>query len=72
MDWMVFQKALVGSVVFSLVGMAVFGLGFVLMRKLLPMDMHKEIETDHNVALAIVIASVILGLSIIIGSSIHG
>lgn len=72
MDWMVFQKALVSSIVFSLVGMAVFGLGFVLMRKLLPMDMHKEIETDQNTALAIVIASVILGLAIIIGSAIHG
>ena len=53
MDWTLFQKALISSVVFSLVGMAVFGLGFVMLRKLLPMDMKKEIETDQNTALGI-------------------
>jgi putative membrane protein len=72
MDWNVFQKALVSSVVFSLVGMAVFAVGFVMLRKLLPMDMKKEIETDQNTALGIVIGSVILGLAYIIGSAIHG
>lgn len=72
MDWNVFQKALVSSVVFSLVGMMVFALGFVMLRKLLPMDMRKEIETDQNTALGIVIGSVILGLAYIIGSAIHG
>ncbi len=72
MDWNVFQKALISSVVFSLVGMAVFALGFVLLRKLLPMDMKKEIETDQNTALGIVIGSVILGLAYIIGSALHG
>jgi putative membrane protein len=72
MDWTLLQKALVSSVVFSLVGMAVFALGFVMLRKLLPMDMKKEIETDQNTALGIVIGSVILGLAFIIGSAIHG
>jgi putative membrane protein len=36
------------------------------------MDMKKEIETDQNTALGIVIGSVILGLAYIIGSAIHG
>jgi putative membrane protein len=72
MDWTLIQKALVSSIVFSLVGMAVFAMGFALLRKLLPMDMKKEIETDQNVALGIVIGSFILGLAFIIGSAIHG
>jgi hypothetical protein len=32
----------------------------------------KEIEEDHNVALAIVIAAVILGSAIIIAAAVHG
>jgi putative membrane protein len=72
MDWTLIQKALVSSIVFSLVGMAVFAMGFMLLRQLLPMDMKKEIETDQNTALGIVIGSFILGLAFIIGSAIHG
>ena len=72
MDWTQIEKALVSSIVFSLVGMVVFALGFTLLRKLLPMDMKKEIETDQNTALGIVIGSFILGLAFIIGSAIHG
>jgi uncharacterized membrane protein YjfL (UPF0719 family) len=72
MDWTLFQKALISSVVFSMVGMVVFAVGFAMLRKLLPMDMRKEIETDQNTALGIVIGSVILGLAYIIGSAIHG
>jgi uncharacterized membrane protein YjfL (UPF0719 family) len=34
--------------------------------------MRKEIEDDQNTALAIVIGAVILGLAIIIASTIHG
>lgn len=72
MDLNLITKALVTSVVFSLVGMVVFAAGFTLLRKLLPMDMKKEIETDQNTALGIVIGSFILGLAIIIAASIHG
>lgn len=72
MDLNLITKALVTSVVFSLVGMIVFAAGFTLLRKLLPMDMKKEIETDQNTALGIVIGSFILGLAIIIAASIHG
>jgi uncharacterized membrane protein YjfL (UPF0719 family) len=34
--------------------------------------MRKELEEDQNTAVAIVIGSVILGISIIIAASIHG
>ena len=37
-----------------------------------PFSMRKEIEDDQNTALAIVIGAVILGLAIIIASTIHG
>ena len=65
-------KALVSSVLFSLVGMVVFAAGFFLLRVLLPMDMKKEIEVDQNTALGIIIGSFVLGLAFIVGMAIHG
>jgi putative membrane protein len=65
-------KALVTSVVFSLVGMLVFVAGFFLLRLLLPMDIKKEIEQDQNTALGIIIGSFVLGLAFIVGMAIHG
>ncbi|MBL8936541.1 MAG: DUF350 domain-containing protein, partial [Archangium sp.] len=57
---------------FSVIGMLVFVAGFFVIRKILPFDVHKELEVDQNTAVGIVIASFILGLAFIIGMSIHG
>lgn len=53
------------------VGFAAFGLAFFVMGKVAPFSIRKEIEEDHNVALAIVIGSVVLGLSIIVAAVVH-
>lgn len=63
---------LVTTLVFVLLGLLVFGLAFVIIGKATPFSVRHEIEQDHNVALAIVIASVILGCAIIIAAAIHG
>jgi len=42
------------------------------MHKFLPFSIVKEIEQDQNTALAIVMGSVILGISIIIAAAIMG
>ena len=65
-------RGLVQSLLFSGVGMAVFVAGFFVIRLILPYDVHKEIETDQNTALAVVIGAFILGLAIIIAAAIHG
>jgi uncharacterized membrane protein YjfL (UPF0719 family) len=65
-------KPVVLAVVFSVIGMLVFVAGFFVIRKILPFDVHKELEVDQNTAVGIVIASFILGLAFIIGMSIHG
>lgn len=64
--------ALVSSLLFSLVGIAVFVLGFTLVRKMLPFDVRKEIEVDQNVSLGIIIGACIIGLALIIAAAIHG
>ncbi len=63
---------LVTTVVFVLLGLLVFALTFLIIVKASPFSVRQELETDHNMALAIVIASVILGTSIIIAAAIHG
>lgn len=72
MDMDALVKPVVLAVVFSVIGMLVFVAGFFVIRKILPFDVHKELEVDQNTAVGIVIASFILGLAFIIGMSIHG
>ncbi len=64
--------AIVGSVVFTVVGMIFFGLSFVIIQKVTPFSIRKEIEEDQNTALGIVLGSVILGLAIIVASAVNG
>ncbi|MBK7755777.1 MAG: DUF350 domain-containing protein [Deltaproteobacteria bacterium] len=58
------------TLVYTVLGLVIFGLAFVVMVKAIPFSVRKEIEDDQNTALAIVMGSVILGLSIIIAASI--
>ena len=62
----------VTTVVFVIIGLVVFAITFFIIGKATPFSVRKEIEEDHNVALAIVIASVLLGSAIIIAAAIHG
>jgi uncharacterized membrane protein YjfL (UPF0719 family) len=67
-----FFRPLLASFVYSLLGMAVFALGFFLLRWILPFSIRKELEEDQNVSLGIVLGSAIIGLAIIIAAAIHG
>ncbi len=60
------------SLLFSFIGILVFVAGFFVVRKMLPFDVHKELEVDQNTAVGLVVASFILGLAFIVGMSIHG
>jgi putative membrane protein len=67
-----FIKTVFASVVYSIVGVVVFAASFLLIKLVTPFSLRKEIEQDHNTALAIVIASVILGIALIVSAAIHG
>ena len=62
----------VTTVVFVVLGLIIFALAFLIIAKATPFSVRKEIEEDHNVALAIVIGSVILGSALIIAAAVHG
>lgn len=64
--------AVISSAVFSGIGLVVFGIAFWIMNKLSPFSIKKEIEEDQNTALAIIMAGVIIGVSLIISSAVSG
>jgi putative membrane protein len=61
----------VTTLVFVVLGLIVFALAFLVIAKATPFSVRKEIEEDQNIALAIVIASVILGSALIIAAAVH-
>ena len=64
--------AFVGSIVFALIGVVVFWLCFVIIDKLTPYKLWEELVEKQNVALAIVVAAMSLGISMIVAAAIHG
>ena len=72
MDTDVLLRNLINSLLFSAIGLVVFVVGFYVIRLVMPYDVHKEIEQDHNVALGIVVGAFILGLALIVAAAIHG
>jgi len=61
---------LVLSIVYSGVGVVVFAVAFLLMVKLAPFSVQKEIEEDQNTSLGVIMGSVLIGLAIIIAAAI--
>jgi len=59
------------AIVFSFLGIFIFWVSFVLMDKLTPYHLWKEIIEEHNTALAIVVGAMSLGICIIIAAAIH-
>ena len=62
----------VGSIVYALIGVLIFGLCFVVMDKLTPYKLWEEIVEKQNVALGIVVGAMSLGISIIVAAAVHG
>ena len=61
----------INTLVFVLIGLIVFASAFLIIAKATPFSVRKELEEDQNIALAIVIASVILGSALIIAAAVH-
>jgi uncharacterized membrane protein YjfL (UPF0719 family) len=72
MDFAPFLRTFVSTVIYTVFGVIVFAIAFAVMVKVSPFSIRKELEADHNTAVAILISSVILGLAIIIAAAVHG
>jgi putative membrane protein len=64
-------KTLVSALAFSSLGILLFAVAFLIIVKVTPFSLRKEIEEDQNTSLAILIASVIIGIALIVSAAIH-
>ena len=62
----------VSTAVFAAIGIAVFAVALWLIAKLAPFSVKKEIEEDQNVALAVIMAGVLIGIALIISAAVSG
>lgn len=60
------------AAIFSALGLVILGVVWLILVKVLPFSLRKEMEDDQNIALGIVLGSLILGISLIIAAAIHG
>jgi putative membrane protein len=64
--------AVFGSILFALIGVVIFWLSFLVIDKITPYDLWQEIVEKQNIALAMVVAAMSLGICIIVAAAIHG
>lgn len=62
---------MVAALVYATMGLVIFGLAFVVVDRLTPYHLWKEIIDEKNAALAIVVGAVAIGISIIVSSAIR-
>jgi uncharacterized membrane protein YjfL (UPF0719 family) len=65
-------KSVALTVVFTALGLALFGLAFYIMNKVAPFSLRKELEEDQNTALGVLMGAVIIGIAIIVAAALHG
>ena len=64
--------ALVGSLVYSILGVIFVVLAFVVIDRLTPYDLWKELVENRNQALATVVAAMCISIAIIVAAAIVG
>jgi putative membrane protein len=61
----------VNAVVYAAIGIVIFAGSFLVLDKLTPYNLWKEIVQEHNLALAILLGAMSLGLCVIIAAAVH-
>jgi putative membrane protein len=61
----------ISALVYTFLGILVFVIAFIIMDKVTPYHLWKEIVQEHNMALAILVGAMSIGICIIIASAIH-
>jgi uncharacterized membrane protein YjfL (UPF0719 family) len=62
---------LINALVFAFLGIFVFVVAFFLLDKLTPYHLWKEIVHEHNVALAILVGALSIGICMIIAAAVQ-
>jgi putative membrane protein len=70
-EWMK-PGVIVGSILFALIGVAIFVVCFVIIDRLTPYHLWGEIIEKRNVALAIVVGAMCIAIGMIVAAAVHG
>ena len=71
MDFSDLLHNLINAAVFAGIGIVIFVVAFLIMDKLTPYHLWKEIVQEHNMALAILVGAMSVGICIIIAAAVH-
>jgi putative membrane protein len=61
----------VNAIVYAGIGIVIFFGAFLILDKVTPYNLWKEIVQEHNLALAILLGAMSLGICVIIASAVH-
>jgi len=64
-------SSVVNAIVYAAIGIAIFIAAFLVIDKVTPYNLWKEIVQEHNTALAILLGAMSVGICIIIASAVH-
>ena len=70
LEWLQ-PTAFLGSILYAVIGVVVFWVCFIIVDKITPYDLWREIVEKQNQALALVVAAMCLGISIIVAAANH-
>ncbi|MBI2315871.1 MAG: DUF350 domain-containing protein [Betaproteobacteria bacterium] len=62
---------LLNSLIYSVLGVVVFWISFIVIDKITPYKLWDQLVEKQNVALAVVVGAMALGIAIIVASAIH-
>ncbi len=71
-DWPHLGYQLFLMVVFTVLGLICLGFSYWLINKYTVFSLHEEIIDKNNVALAILLGAVVIGVALIVSAAIHG
>jgi uncharacterized membrane protein YjfL (UPF0719 family) len=61
----------INAILYAAIGIVVFAGAFLVIDKVTPYNLWKEIVQEHNTALAILLGAMSLGICVIIASAVH-
>lgn len=71
-DWGSLLWHVVQVLIYVFLGLGLFAGAYLVVEKVTPFSLRKELEEDQNVALAVVLGAVFIGIAIILASAIRG
>lgn len=62
---------LLNALIYAVLGILIFVAAFVIVDRMTPYHLWKEIVHEHNIALAVLIGAMSIGMCIIIAAAVH-